>query len=68
MTVAIATAPVSGIPDRTTVAWKSRGALIALLVTVLAVAALTERGEAMACDGTPLSVAEATLPNLTHPA
>lgn len=69
MTVATASAPISGIPGRTAAAWQSRGALIALLVTALAVTALSsERGEAMACDGAPLTVAEATLPDLTRPA
>jgi hypothetical protein len=68
MTVAIATAPVFGIPDRPTVAWKSWGAAIPLLIVALAVMALAEPGEAAACEGTPLTIAELTLPDLIHPA
>jgi hypothetical protein len=68
MTVAIATAPVSGIPGRPTFGWKSWGTVIPLLIVALAIMALAERGEAAACDGTPLAIAELTLPDLTHPA
>jgi hypothetical protein len=67
MTVAIENAPVAGIPRRRIAVWKPSGALVAVLVTAVAVVALTTgRGEAMACEGTPLKVAEATLPDLTH--
>jgi hypothetical protein len=68
MTVAIANAPVSGIPGKTIVAWMSRSAVIAVLVTAFAVVALTERGEATTCGGTPLAVTEVILPVLTDTA
>ena len=65
MTVAIANAPVSGIPGKTIAFWKPSGAVIAMLVMVLGVVSLTERGEAGACDGTPLAVSEVTLPEVS---
>jgi hypothetical protein len=68
MTVAIATVTVFGNPDRTGNGWMSWGVLIPLLVVVLTVMALSERSEAATCGGTPLIVAEATLPVLTPPA
>ncbi|MFQ5565246.1 MAG: hypothetical protein ACE5EU_02685 [Paracoccaceae bacterium] len=63
MTAAVDTAPAFAIPGRT-----FRGALIALLVAALTVGVLTGRGEATSCQGAPLAVADATLPDLTHPA
>ena len=68
MTVAIAITQVPGFPDRLTNLWMSRGVVITLLLTAFAVMALAERGEAATCEGTPLAIAELTLPDLTHPA
>jgi len=66
MTVAVAT--MSEFPDRATNLWKSRGAAMALLATALVVLALAGRSEAAGCEGTPLTIVEITLPDLTQPA
>ncbi len=68
MAVAIAITQAPGFPDRASNLWMSRGVVITLLLTAFAVMALTERGEAATCEGTPLAIAELTLPDLTHPA
>jgi len=66
MTVAI---PImSKFPGGTTNIWKSRSGVMALLATALVVLALAGRSEATGCDGTPLTIAEITLPALIQPA
>ena len=65
MTIAIASA--SEFPSLATHLWKSRHAITALLLTGLIVMALAQRGEASTCAGTPLTMAELTLPTLTDP-